>query len=168
MKLKDYFLSQLERETELSRRVLERVPEGRNSWKPHERSMELGVLASVVAAMPGWAATIIDRDELNFDDPDNADLRSRPVETRAELLAKLDQGAAKGRRALEAIDDNHLQQKWRMIAGGKVLLEARRDIVLSDTLFSHLAHHRGQLTVYLRLNDAAVPAIYGPTADEPS
>ncbi len=167
MELKHFFLGQLERETASTRKVLERVPEGRNTWKPHEKSMELGYLSALVAFMPHWIALMIERDELNFDDPSSAEFRVRPVETRSDLLQLLDVSVAKGRRALEGTDDHHLQQKWRIMSGGRTLLEEPRHIALSDSLFSHLAHHRGQLTVYLRLNNAAVPAIYGPTADEP-
>lgn len=166
VELKHFFLAQLERETASTRKALERVPEGRNSWKPHEKSMELGRLAALVATMPGWAALMIERDELNFDDPASSEFRTQPVETRTELLQLLDAAAAKARRALEGADDHHLQQKWRIVSGGRTLMEQPRHIALSDSLFCHLAHHRGQLTVYLRLNNAAVPAIYGPTADE--
>ena len=166
MELKNCLLAQLERETISTRKVIERVPEGRNDWKPHTKSMALGYLAALVAGMPGWVAFMIEREELNLDDASSAEFRTRTVETRAELLQMLEDGAAKSRRALEATDNQHLDQKWRFMSGGRTLTEEPRSVMIADAVFSHLAHHRGQLTVYLRLNDAAVPAIYGPSADE--
>jgi uncharacterized damage-inducible protein DinB len=166
MELKRFFLEQLEREAASTRKVLERVPEGQNNWRPHERSMELGHLAAMIAAMPGWAALMIDCDELDLDDPANAGLKTTPVADRAELLERLNKSLLAGRKALEGTTEEHLLKPWCFVYGGHVLSEQPRYIVLSDTLFSHLAHHRGQLTVYLRLNEAKVPALYGPSADE--
>ncbi len=166
MELKSLFLAQLDREAALSRRTLERVPEGMNTWKPHEKSMEMGYLAALVAAMHGWPALIIERDELNFDEPASAAFQVKAADSRAALLQLLDESAAKGRRAIAGADDYHLQQKWRVVSGGRLRVEEPRHIMLTDSTFSHLAHHRGQLTVYLRLNNAAVPAIYGGSADE--
>jgi uncharacterized damage-inducible protein DinB len=166
MELKELFLAQLEREAEMTRKAIERVPEGRNDWKPHEKSMELGRLAGLVAAMPGWVAFMIDRDELNFNESSSEEFKTKVVETRAKLLEQLEANIAKARRALESTNDEHLMKPWRFTAGEHVLSEAPRHVMMSDALFSHLAHHRGQLTVYLRLNGASVPAIYGPSADE--
>ncbi len=166
MELKKVLLGQLEREAAASRKVLERVPEGRNGWKPHEKSMELGYLAALVATMPGWVALMIELDELNLDDRSNDMYKTKAVGTQAELLRLLDESLAKGKAALEKTTDEHLQKKWRFIMGGKVVNEEVRYVMLMDACFSHLAHHRGQLTVYLRLNDAKVPAIFGPSADE--
>jgi uncharacterized damage-inducible protein DinB len=166
MELKEFFLKQLEQETNLTRKVIERVPEGRNDWKPHPKSMALGYLAALVAAMPGWVAFMIEGDELNFEDPSSDKFRTRAVETRSELTHLLDDGFAKAKRALEGTDEKHLNEGWRLVSGNRVLAEGPRYVMISDAVFSHLAHHRGQLTVYLRLNDAAVPALYGPSADE--
>ena len=166
MELKDFFLEKLEQESEASRKVLERVPEGRNDWNPHDKSMALGQLAALVATMPGWATLMVERDELNMDDPANEGLRTKPRATRAELLSQLDEGVTKSRKAIEQTTEAHLMKPWRFVAGGKVWSNDPRHQVLTDTVFAHLAHHRGQLTVYLRLNEASVPAIYGPSADE--
>ena len=166
MELKEMFLTQLEREASSTRKVIERVPEGRNDWKPHEKSMALGNLAALVAAMPGWTAFVIDRDELNFNEPSSEEFRSKVVETPAELLKALEEGVAKARKALQSTTEEHLMKPWRFVAGGRVLSEEPRHVILTDSVFGHLAHHRGQLTVYLRLNGASVPAIYGPSADE--
>jgi len=165
MLLKRYFLEQLEREAVASRKAVERVPEGQNTWKPHERSMELGYLAALVATMPGWPALMIDRDELDLDDPAGS-FRTKPIATRAELLQALDEGMEKSRRALESTTEAHLMGCWRLKAGDQVLSEGPRYKMIADGTLAHLAHHRGQLTVYLRMNEAKVPAIYGPSADE--
>jgi uncharacterized damage-inducible protein DinB len=166
MELKNFYLGQLNREAEATRKAIERVPEGRNDWKPHEKSMPLGHLAALVASMPGWVALMIETDELNLDDPSSQALRAKPVATREELLKQLEEGVTKSRKALEQTTEAHLMKPWRFIAGGKVLNNQPRHEMLTDSMFAHLAHHRGQLTVYLRLNEASVPAIYGPSADE--
>lgn len=166
MQMKDLFLAQLEREAASTRKAIERVPEGRNTFKPHERSMELGYLAALVAGMPGWIAFMIDRDELNLDDPASAGFRTKPLGTRDELVASLEAGLAASRRALQSTTDEHLLTPWAFKMGGNVVSQNPRHIMIADAVFSHLAHHRGQLTVYLRLVDSTVPAIYGPSADE--
>jgi uncharacterized damage-inducible protein DinB len=166
MELKQFFLAQLDREAQATRKAIERVPEGRNDWKPHEKSMPMGYLAALVASMPGWAVLMIEQDELNLDDPSSQKFKTKPVATRAELLELLDEGVSKARIALEHTTEEHLLKPWRFIAGGKVWSDDPRHQVLTDSLFAHLAHHRGQLTVYLRLNEVSVPAIYGPSADE--
>lgn len=166
MKLTDLFLAQLEREAEGTRNALERVPEGRNDWRPHEKSMPLGYLAALVAKMPGWAAMTINTDELVLGSTGASKFTPKPLDTRAELLQSLEESVAEAREALNNTTDEHLLKPWRFIAGGQVVSEDPRYVVLTDAVFSHLAHHRGQLTVYLRLNQASVPAIYGPSADE--
>ena len=163
MLLKRYFLEQLEREAAASRKVIERVPEGQNTWKPHPRSMELGYLAALVATMPGWPSLMIDRDDLDLSDDT---FRTKPLSSRAELLAALDDALAQSRRSLEATSETHLNTNWQLKARDQVLNEGPRYRMIADAVISHLAHHRGQLTVYLRLNEASVPALYGPSADE--
>lgn len=166
MILKDYFLAQLEREAASTRKAIERVPEGHNSFKPHERSMEFGYLAALVAGMLGWIALMIDRDELNLDAADSDRFRTRPLAGKAELVASLDSAVADAKRALQSTTDEHLATPWAFKTGGKAVSEQPRSTMISDAVFSHLAHHRGQLTVYLRLLESKVPAIYGPSADE--
>ena len=165
MELKKFFLEQLEAEAASSRKAIERVPEGQNSFKPHDRSMELGYLASLVATMPGWVAMMIENAETDLN-AGGATFRTRSVATRAELLAMLDEGLAKSRAALENTTEEHLMKPWRLKMGEQILTEGPRYSQIRDGALSHLAHHRGQLTVYLRLNEAKVPALYGPSADE--
>ena len=164
--LKQFFLDKLDREAVLVRKTLERVPEGRHDFKPHERSMALGYLASLVSGILGWIPLMIDRDELNLDDPANGGLRAQSQATVAEMLAKLDEGLEAARKSLTATTEQHLLTSWAFKMGGKTVQEQPRHIMIADAVFSHLAHHRGQLTVYLRLADSTVPALYGPSGDE--
>jgi uncharacterized damage-inducible protein DinB len=166
LSLRQFFLDKLDREAILIRKTLERVPEGHNDFKPHERSMALGYLASLVAGILGWIPLMIDRDELNLDDPANGGLRAQSQPTRADLLSTLDSGFAAARKSLAATNDQHLLTPWAFKMGGKTIQQQPRHIMIADAVFSHLAHHRGQMTVYLRLADSTVPALYGPSADE--
>lgn len=164
MKLTQLFLEELDREAPRTRRALEQVPLGRDDWKPHAKSMPLGRLAGLVASMPSWVSLIIDQDELDLTPPGGSGQYQQP--SMDTLVAVHDQHVAKARESLTKTTDDYLMTtKWRLRAGGKVVLEQPRHEVLRDTL-NHLAHHRGQLTVYLRLNDRTVPSIYGPSADD--
>ncbi len=165
MHLTEFFAAQLEREAERSRRALERVPEGRNDWKPHEKSMPLGNLATLVATMPSWVGMAITRDELDLNPPDAPPYRPPEMTTVGALLQVHEESLAAGRAALRDTSDDHLLGPWRLLLARQVLAEDPRHVVIGDT-FAHLAHHRGQLTVYLRLNGVPVPALYGPSADD--
>lgn len=165
MKMTDLFVAQLEAEAGRTRRALERVPEGREDWKPHEKSMALGRLATLVATMPSWLPMIINRDDLDLNPPGGSSYSQRPLRTSAELVQALDEAVAQARSALSATSDEQLLKPWKLLVAGSVVSEDPRHVVLRDT-FAHLAHHRGQLTVYLRLNNVPVPAIYGPSADD--
>jgi uncharacterized damage-inducible protein DinB len=166
MKLTELFLAELEREAAATRRTLERVPEGRYDWKPHERSMSLGRLSTLVAAMPSWVVTMINQDELDINPPGGSQYKPEDLRTRRELVEALDGNAAKARQALANTTDEHLMTPWRFLVAGRVVSEQPRHIALRGGVFNHLIHHRAQLTVYLRLNGVPVPAIYGPSADE--
>ncbi len=168
MKLTEFFRQQLDREMRGTRSTLERVPEGRNDWKPHTKSMPLGYLASLVARMPSWIAMTIDTDEFNLEPQvkSNSSFSPNVQTTTADLLKLLDTSIAEAHEALARTTDDHLMKPWRFKVAGRLVSEDPRHVVISDSVLSHLAHHRGQLTVYLRLNDASVPAVYGPSADE--
>jgi uncharacterized damage-inducible protein DinB len=165
MKLTELFSAQLEREIPISRRVLQRVPAGRPGWKPHEKSMPLGYLATLVATMPSWIAMAILQDSLDVSPASGSGPRPREWKTTEELVAMLDESAGRARAALAGTTDEHLMTSWCLLAGGRTVDESPRHVVIADT-FSHVGHHRGQLTVYLRLNDVPVPSVYGPTAEE--
>ena len=163
MKLTQLFLDELDREAPRTRHAVERVPAGRDDWKPHAKSMPLGRLASLVASMPSWFPLIIGQDELDLTPPGGGQNQAPAA---ASLVAMVDQNVAKARESLRSTTDEFLlTTNWRLKAGGQVVMTQPRHVVLRDTI-NHLAHHRGQLTVYLRLLDQPVPAIYGPSADD--
>jgi hypothetical protein len=166
MTITELFLAELEREVPRTRQALENVPEGKNNWKPHPKSMALGYLAALVANLPSWAYFTIMQDELDIRPVGKEPYKMPEWTTTAELLKIFDDSVAQARQALQGTNDEHLMKPWRFLVGGMVAGEDPRYVVLRDTVFSHLAHHRGQLTVYLRLNEKKVPAIYGPSADE--
>ena len=165
MKLTELFLAQLTDEGNRTRGALEQVPEGRDDWKPHDKSMPLGRLAMLVARMPSWVSLVINQPELDIAPVGGSNVDQTPLRTAQELVQALDEAVKSGRDALTKTTDEHLMTNWRLLAGGQVALDQPRYIVLRDT-FAHLAHHRGQLTVYLRLTGAKVPSIYGPSADD--
>jgi len=165
MKMTDLFLSEIEREAQRSRRALEQVPEGKMDWKPHDRSMAFGPLVQMVATMPSWFAMMIKMNELDIAPKDGPHMRPAPMSTSAELIAGLDKAMEDARAAFKGTTDDHLMTPWRLLAGGKVVLESPRHEMIRDAI-NHLAHHRGQMTVYLRLLGATVPALYGPSADD--
>jgi uncharacterized damage-inducible protein DinB len=163
MKMSDFLLSELNREAERTRRVLQAVPAGRDDWKPHAKSMPFGRLAGLVATMPSWVGLIVEQDELDLTPPGGGQFQQPAADA---LVSSHDQYVVRAREVLSATtDDFLLTTSWRLRARGQVVLEQLRYIVLADT-FNHLAHHRGQLSVYLRLLDQPVPAIYGPSADD--
>lgn len=167
MKLTDLFLAELDREAVRSRKALEQMPEGKADWKPHERSMAFGYLSELVATMPTWVVMTVERDELDIAPAGGSNIKREPLRTAADYLKAHDKALAGARAALQRTTDEHLMTNWKLLAGGKVVSETPRHIVIRDTL-NHLAHHRGQMTVYLRLLGAKVPSIYGPSADDKS
>lgn len=158
---------ELAREGDLTRRMLERVPEGRDDWTPHPKSMPLGDLATLVATMPSWITMMVQKDELDLNPPGGGGPPRQELRTSRELVAAMDKGVREARAALEHITEEDLLKPWRLLVAGNVVHEQPRHVMLRETI-NHLAHHRGQLTVYLRLNEVPVPSIYGPTADEKS
>lgn len=166
MKLTELFLGELDREGPLTARVLERVPEGRNDWAPHQKSMPLGRLAALVAGMPSWLAMMIDKNEFDLNPPGGSSGSFQTnFKTTADLVKTANDGTAAARAALQKTTDDHLMKPWRLLVSGKTVVEQPRHVMMRDSI-NHLAHHRGQLTVYLRLNDVPVPAVYGPSADD--
>lgn len=169
MKLTELFLGELDREARVTRRALENVPDPVESdWRPHPRSMPFGYLVNLITMLPSWIVMTIEQDELDLDPPDGKDHEAPTLRTRAELLEAFDGHVERARKSLQNTSDEHLMTNWKLLHHGKLVSENPRHIVLRDSVMNHLAHHRGQLTVYLRLNEAHVPSIYGPSADEPS
>ena len=167
MKLTEFFREEVDREVERSRKALQEVPPGKYDWKPHERSMAFGYLADMVATMPMWMQMQIERDELDVAPADGKGMKRSPKENSEQLVKALDEAAAGLRAALEKTTDEHLRTNWKLLARGNVVLEDSRSAMIQDTI-NHWAHHRGQMTVYLRLMGQKVPALYGPSADDQS
>jgi uncharacterized damage-inducible protein DinB len=166
MQMTELFLGELDREAKITKRALESVPEGRDDWKPHDKSMPLGRLAGLVAMMPSWISMMINQDELDLNPPGGGSSSfARQLKTKAELVQAMEEGVAGARAALQGTTEEHLMKPWRLLVSGNVVAEHPRHIMLRDSI-NHLAHHRGQLTVYLRMNEVPVPAIYGPSADD--
>ena len=167
MKITELLLAELDREAAGSRKALERIPEGKNDWKPAEGSMPLGTLATIVATMPAWIGMVVNLDELDIRPAGGPQFKPEPWHTSADLLGQLDSSLEKGREVLRSTSDYVLfNTKWRMLAGGELLSEQVRYEAIRDGVLNHWAHHRGQLTVYLRMLGAKIPAIYGPSGDE--
>ena len=153
-------LPEFDQEMASTRRLLERVPADKGQWKPHPKSFALGHLAQLVSWMPGWIANTLRHTELDL-----LQASGYSFETTETLLAGFDQNVRDGREALAAANDADFTVPWSLKRGDRVLMTAPRAAVVRMHI-SHLSHHRGQLTVYLRMLDVPIPSIYGPTADE--
>jgi uncharacterized damage-inducible protein DinB len=165
VKLTELLLSEMEREVPRSRRVLEEVPEGKHDWKPHDKSMIFGYLANMVATMPSWVAMGVTLNELDVAPANGPTMTRERLDTSDALVKALDKSAAGARAALQGTTDDFLMTPWKLLARGQVVQETARWEMIQDTI-NHWAHHRGQLTVYLRLLGARVPSVYGPSADD--
>jgi uncharacterized damage-inducible protein DinB len=163
MTMSQALLPEFDNEMRSTRRALERVPDEKFDWKPHEKSMAMGRLAGHLAELPGFIIAIIQMDGMNFD---KGEYKPAVVANRADVLAVFDKNVAAAREAIVGATDDHLRLPWHLIYHEKKLFDAPRIAAVRAMMMNHLIHHRGQLTVYLRLNDVAVPAIYGPSADE--
>jgi uncharacterized damage-inducible protein DinB len=156
-------LPEFDQEIDATRRVLERVPEDRLDWRPHPRSWTLGELATHVAHLPAWGAFTLEHQELDLEGMPPTPART----SRQELLSLLDEMARQARGALEGASAEELERPWTLRMGEQEIFSLPKGVVYRTTVMNHLIHHRGQLTVYLRLLDVPLPGIYGPTADEP-
>ena len=165
MTLRELLLAEFEREAPRSRRTLEQIPDGKYDWKPHDRSMIFGYLADMVATIPTWIAMEVNMNELDIAPVDGPTMKREPNATAEALVKAFDTAAAEARAALQGTTDDHLLKTWNLKARGKVVQSAPRHEMISDTI-NHWVHHRGQMTVYLRLLGARIPSIYGPSADE--
>lgn len=162
MAVVEAFIQELETESKTTRRVLERVPEQHLSWKPHPKSMSLGQLALHLAQSSGYAQWAL-KDVFEFT-PDMA--TQAEAKSQAEILRAHDESVAKGKQALTQIGDAGLMKMWKAVAGSTTLMEMPKLGLVRVVMMNHAYHHRGQLSVYLRLLDVPVPSIYGPSADE--
>jgi len=160
MAIAETLLPEFDQEMATTRRVIERVPAAKGEWKPHAKSFSLGHLAQLVAGMPGWITNAVSETSLNL-----AAYPGYSYETTETLLKSFDKHVKEARQALTAARDSDFQVEWSLKQGDQVFFSAPRGVIVRQHI-NHLVHHRGQLTVYLRLLDVPVPSIYGPTADE--
>lgn len=166
MPISQTILPEFDHEMANTRKTLERVPDDKFSWKPHEKSMTLGGLATHLSQIPSWTKETFARTELDIAPPGEPPPLMEEKKSRAEVLEAFDQNVAAARAALEAATDEQWQGQWSLLMGGKTIFTLPRAAVMRGFVMSHMIHHRAQLGVYLRLLDVPVPSIYGPSADE--
>jgi len=159
-------LPEVDQELANTRKCLERVPSDKFNFKPPPKSFDLGSLAVHIATVPEWGVTTLNTETFDYQPPGAEPYKPPVAKDTAELLAMFDKGAKEFRAALAAADDAALSKNWQFLGGGTPIFTMPRVAVIRGMILNHMIHHRGQLTVYLRLNDIPVPATYGPTADE--
>jgi len=164
MNLIDPVLAELAHEAATTRRLLDRVPERHLAWKPHEKSMTLGRLATHIAEIPGWVGSIVDKDEF---DVGTGGYVPPTIDRVPEIVAMFDRNVAAATETLKRQSNDRLLATWQLKKKGQLVVEMPRMGMIRSLLMNHLIHHRGQLSVYLRLQNVPLPSIYGPTADEP-
>jgi uncharacterized damage-inducible protein DinB len=166
MAIRDSLLPEFDHEMETTRKTLERVPEDKTNWKPHDSSMAMGRLAGHIAEMAGFAATAFKGDSFDFAPPGGTPTQPTMMTSRKQLLDIFDKNVAEARAALSKASDEELMKTWTLMNGGKTFFAMPRITVLRSMILNHLIHHRGQLSVYLRMNQVPIPSIYGPSGDE--
>lgn len=166
MTLSEALLPEFDHEMANTRKTLERVPEEKFGWKPHEKSMKMGDLVTHLTNIPSWTVNTINEDSLDVAPAGQPPLRLDPVASLAEALDTFDKNVAAARDAIKGASDEDLLKPWRLLAGGNTIFTLPRIATLRSFIISHTIHHRAQLGVYLRLNDVPVPSIYGPSADD--
>jgi uncharacterized damage-inducible protein DinB len=167
VQLMDMLLPEFDHETAATRQLVERAPESRSSWTPHAKSSTLGDLCMHLARIPFWAVMVMQATSYDLDPPDGSAPPPGRYESHAATLHLFDDNVAQGRAAIGTATDVDLQARWTLQQGGRTLFAMPRVSVLRSFVLSHMIHHRGQLSVYLRLCDVPLPPIYGPTADSP-
>lgn len=166
MPISETLLPEFDHEMANTRKTLERIPEDKFDWKPHEKSSSLGDLAIHLATLPGWAEQTINHDSVDINPVGGPAYELPKANSRSEIVEMFDSGVAKARSLIEKVSDEDLAKPWTLFSAGTQIVKLPRIAVIRDFILSHNIHHRAQLGVYLRLNDIAVPAIYGPSADE--
>ena len=166
MAIKDALLPEFDHEMAITRKTLERLPEGKSDWKPHDKSMSMGRLAGHLAELPGLVPTALTTESMDFMPPGAPPRKPTIATSAAENLALFDKNIAAARAAISAATDEQMMKQWSLMAGGKTIFSLPRAAVIRTMVLNHIIHHRGQFSVYLRLNAIPVPSIYGPSADE--
>lgn len=165
MAIKDALLPEYDHELATTRRLLERVPDAELGWKPHEKSFTLGELAGHIANMPLWCTTTVQTTVLDLETLGDA-ARIKAPESTAAMLAAFDTSVVNARNALAGCGDGEMMSPWTLKSGDHEIFTMPKIAAIRSFVMNHLIHHRGQLSVYLRLKNVPLPPIYGPTADE--
>jgi uncharacterized damage-inducible protein DinB len=166
MTIGQMMLGEFDQEMQNTRKTLERVPEDKWSWKPHEKSGTVGWLAAHIATMPGWTGMTLNTDQLDYAPIGGPAYELPKIENRKELLAEFDKNVVQARAALAGVSDQEIMKNWTLLAGGQTIFTMPRVACIRSMILNHVIHHRAQLTVYYRLLGVPVPALYGPSADE--
>ena len=166
MPISQMILPEFDQEMANTRKTLERIPDDKLAWKPHEKSSSLGGLATHLANLPSWTTYTFGQRELDIAPPGEPPFRLEEAKSRDELLEAFDKNVAAARETLAAAGDDAWMEPWSLLKGGNKIMTLPRAAVMRGFVLSHVIHHRAQLGVYLRLLDVPVPAIYGPSADE--
>jgi uncharacterized damage-inducible protein DinB len=166
MGLSEALLPEFDNEMANTRKTLERVPLDKSDWKPHEKSMAMGGLATHLGNIPTWAVFTLDQDSLDLAPGGEPLPQTELAKSQQELLATFDENVTKARAAIAGASDAEFFKPWTLLSNGNTILTMPKVAVLRSFVMNHLIHHRAQLGVYLRLNDIPVPSIYGPSADE--
>ena len=166
MRISDTLLPELDQELKNTRKCLERIPDDKFSFKPHPKSFDMGSLAVHIATMLDWGVTTLKSDSFDYAPAGAPPYEPPKATTNAELLALFDKGAGEFRTALAATDNDTMMRPWSLLGTGVTMFTMPKIAVVRGMIMNHIVHHRGQLTVYLRMCDIPVPAIYGPSADE--
>jgi uncharacterized damage-inducible protein DinB len=166
MSIAQALLPEYDHEMANTRKFLERVPDDRLDWRPHQKSFTVAQLGTHLANLPSWVAMTINTEELDVAPPGEPPYKEDPKKSHAEMLEAFDKNVKEGREALAGVSDQSLMVSWKLLAGGKTVLSMPRVAVLRGFVMNHNVHHRAQLGVYLRLCDIPVPAVYGPSADD--
>jgi len=167
MAISESILPEFDVEMATTRKVLANLDDGKLGWKPHEKSMSMGDLATHLINIPGWAAITLNADSFDVNPPGGESYREPAITSKDKALELFDGKVAEARAAIAGASDEVMMQPWSLLSGGETLFTMPKVVVLRSFVMNHNVHHRGQMSVYLRLNDIPVPSIYGPSADDP-
>lgn len=166
MQISDALLPEFDQEMAGTRKTLARCPEDKFDFTPHAKSWKMVSLATHIVNMVGWTLDTIDKDSFDVAPPGAPPYKEEPVTSGKELLERFDRNVTAARAAIAGASDERLLAPWALLQGGQTLFTMPRIVCIRSFIMNHIIHHRGQLCVYLRLNDIPVPALYGPSADE--
>ena len=166
MKISETLLPEFDQEMANTRKVLERVPTAKFSWRPHPKSFEFGALASHIVNMTDWADITIKQNSFDVAPVGGQSYQNPSYKSTQDLVAAFDKGVSQARAAIAGADDGAMTAPWSLLAGGQTVMTMPRAAVIRSFVMNHIIHHRAQLTVYMRMNEIPVPGLYGPSADE--